>query len=542
MAYPWSEGDVLKAVDLNAAIGAALTQPTQFWNAGTVTSVSTGLSLVAGVLSSTVTGTVTSVSAGAGLSGGPITSSGSLAADWRGGSVTSLGSGLALVGGVLSSTGKGGTVTSVTAGAGLSGGPITSSGSLAADWRGGSVTSLGSGLSLVAGELTASGSGGSVTSVTGTGTVSGLSLSGTVTGAGNITLGGSLSVAAGSMPALTGDVTTSAGSVATTLAAGSASNLNSGTLPAGRLPALTGDVTTSAGSAATTLATVNSNVGSFGDGTHVAAVTVNGKGLVTAASSVAITGAAPTGAAGGGLAGTYPNPTVSAVPASALPALTGDVTSSAGSAATTLAAGSASVLNSGTLLAARMPALTGDITSSAGAVATTLATVNSNVGSFGDSTHVGSFTVNGKGLVTAASSVALAPAFSSLTGTATYAQLPTEVQQVPLAFVLPGRPSTGQVYNISVPFAVTIAASLAGSTVYDTTLTTSNAVFTVNKVTSGNVISALGTVTITNSTHFSATLAGAGGSLAAGDVLQLVAPTQDATLADVGITILANRV
>ncbi len=53
-----------------------------------------------------------------------------------------------------------------------------------------------------------------------------------------------------------------------------------GTLAAGRFPALTGDVTTTAGSLATTLATVNSNVGTFNN------VTVNGKGLVTAASNV----------------------------------------------------------------------------------------------------------------------------------------------------------------------------------------------------------------------------------------------------------------
>lgn len=63
-------------------------------------------------------------------------------------------------------------------------------------------------------------------------------------------------------------------------------------------------------------------------------------------------------------------------------------------------------------------ALTGDITASGpGSVAATLATVNSNVGSFGSSTAIPSFTVNGKGLITAASTnVVVAPA-GTLTGT-----------------------------------------------------------------------------------------------------------------------------
>ncbi len=66
------------------------------------------------------------------------------------------------------------------------------------------------------------------------------------------------------------------------------STYSTGILPSTSFPALTGDITTVSGSVATTLATVNSNVGSFGDSTHVAAFTVNGKGLTTAASSVAI--------------------------------------------------------------------------------------------------------------------------------------------------------------------------------------------------------------------------------------------------------------
>lgn len=50
--------------------------------------------------------------------------------------------------------------------------------------------------------------------------------------------------------------------------------------------------------------------------------------------------------------------------------------------------------------------LTGDVTGSgSGSFAATLATVNGNVGSFGDSTNVAQFTVNGKGLITAAAAV-----------------------------------------------------------------------------------------------------------------------------------------
>ena len=59
---------------------------------------------------------------------------------------------------------------------------------------------------------------------------------------------------------------------------------------------------------------------------------------------------------------------------------------------------------------------TGDAT---GSTLLTLATVNGNVGSFGNATQVGTFTVNAKGLVTAAGSTTITPAVSSITGLGT---------------------------------------------------------------------------------------------------------------------------
>ena len=108
-----------------------------------------------------------------------------------------------------------------------------------------------------------------------------------------------------------------------------------------------------------TLATVNSNVGTFGSSTAIPVVTVNGKGLVTAVTTDAVF-----------------------IPSGAL-SFIGDVTGTGNTGSDT------------TL---------------------TLATVNSNVGSYGDSVTVPTITVNAKGLVTAASQTAIPTATSSVTG------------------------------------------------------------------------------------------------------------------------------
>lgn len=71
---------------------------------------------------------------------------------------------------------------------------------------------------------------------------------------------------------------------------------------------------------------------------------------------------------------------------------------------------------SGSLACSQTPALTGDITTSAGACATTLATVNANVGTFGSATQSASVTLDGKGRATAASQTAMTPAIANVTG------------------------------------------------------------------------------------------------------------------------------
>lgn len=105
-----------------------------------------------------------------------------------------------------------------------------------------------------------------------------------------------------------------------------------------------------------------------------------------------------------------------------------------------------------------------------------------------------------------------------------------------------GKPGVAQAFYISVPFTCMVPAQLVGSTIYAGTVATADATFALNRVTAGNAITALGTITITNAGHFSAISAGTGGLLGAGDAIQIVCPgSQDTTLSDVAITIVAAR-
>lgn len=124
-----------------------------------------------------------------------------------------------------------------------------------------------------------------------------------------------------------------------------------------------------------------------------------------------------------------------------------------------------------------------------------------------------------------------------------WATLPAEVQNLPLPFVIAGKPAVSQVYNLVMATAITIPANLVGTVSYQNTQATASAAFTLNKISSGST-AAIGTITLGTGSKTAITLSTqVQASLSAGDVLQLVAPSsQDATMADIGITILAAKV
>ena len=82
--------------------------------------------------------------------------------------------------------------------------------------------------------------------------------------------------------------------------------------------------------------------------------------------------------------------------------------------------------------------------------------------SYGSATQTGTFTVDQQGRLTAAGNTTITPAFSSLTGSATAAQLPTNQKVVTIPFIIDGGGSaitTGIKGDIQIDFNCTITAN-----------------------------------------------------------------------------------
>ena len=177
----------------------------------------------------------------------------------------------------------------------------------------------------------------------------------------------------------------------------------------------TGDATGSGnGNVALTLAASGVTAGSYGSATSTSTFTVDAKGRLTAASTIAITPSfnsitsKPTTLSGYGITDAQ--------------SLSGDLTSIAGLAGTTgflkKTAVNTWALDTSTYLTSNQNVtVSGDATGSGTtAIALTLAASGVTAGTYGSATSAPTFTVDSKGRLTSAGSATITPAFSSITG------------------------------------------------------------------------------------------------------------------------------
>ena len=129
----------------------------------------------------------------------------------------------------------------------------------------------------------------------------------------------------------------------------------------------------------------------------------------------------------------------------------------------------ASEINTGTISGARLPALSGDITTSAGATVTALNVVNSTPGVFGDANHSVQITVDAKGRVTAINQISIASAGASnstngnsSTSAGTLSSIPSSCSAGAL-YVATDQPAGQQIYTCSSSSNWTQFISLGGS-------------------------------------------------------------------------------
>jgi len=163
-----------------------------------------------------------------------------------------------------------------------------------------------------------------------------------------------------------------------------------------------------------TLATVNGNVGTFGSATLIPSFTVNAKGLITAVTTNTV--AAALGSATGVLTPAKGGTGLTTLTAHGV--VIGEGTSNVAG----VVLGNTQILVGQTAADPAAETVSGDATLGATG-ALTLATVNATTGSFGTSSTIPVFSVNGKGLITAASSVTVAAPLASATGSLALARL-----------------------------------------------------------------------------------------------------------------------